>query len=135
MHRVHTSHASNVGRRFQLSLAVADVKETYQRLKKLEEDDVAVAAEAAADEEARRGKKEWVVSRKPFVIEGLTEPRPRSWQVSAITFQDPAGHCWELVQEIPGGRRMGARAGDNRESWEVMGYDKPMRGLGGTPLI
>ncbi|ROV95887.1 hypothetical protein VSDG_05237 [Cytospora chrysosperma] len=73
---VHAGRVRDVARRFQLRVAVESVDEVYARLRRLEEGEG------------------W-----PLVVGGLTRPRLGPWGVRTVTFQDPAGHCWEVSEE------------------------------------
>jgi catechol 2,3-dioxygenase-like lactoylglutathione lyase family enzyme len=83
---VHVGRMREVGRRFQLRVAVESVDEVYARLRRLEEEEEV--------EEAKGEGEGW-----PLVVEGLTGPRLRPWGARTVTFQDPAGHCWEVAEE------------------------------------
>lgn len=85
---VPVGRARGAGRRFQLSVAVGDVDGVYARLRGLEDDD------GGGGGGGGKGKE------RALVVEGLTEPRMRSWGVRNVTFQDPSGHCWEVAEEI-----------------------------------
>lgn len=87
----HAGRVGEVGRRLQLSVAVASVDEVYARLRGLE-------GEEGEDGEGM-GNGSWKGKDRALVVEGLTEPRLRPWGVRTVTFQDPSGHCWEVVQE------------------------------------
>jgi catechol 2,3-dioxygenase-like lactoylglutathione lyase family enzyme len=36
-------------------------------------------------------------------VQPLTGPADRDWGMRTATFADPAGHIWEIAQELPGG--------------------------------
>lgn len=80
---VHVGRTRDVGRRFMLSVKVDDVDKVYGRLRGLE-------GMGAC----------WEGMGRALVTGGLTEPRTRPWGVRTMTFQDPAGHCWEVGQVL-----------------------------------
>ncbi|KAL1864307.1 hypothetical protein Daus18300_007730 [Diaporthe australafricana] len=76
---VRAGERGDVDRRFLLSVLVDDVEEVYSRLRQVEEEGEGV------------------------VVEGLTGPVTRPWGMRVVTFRDPAGHCWEVAQDVNGG--------------------------------
>jgi uncharacterized glyoxalase superfamily protein PhnB len=36
-------------------------------------------------------------------VHPLSGPANREWGMRTATFADPAGHIWEIAQELPGG--------------------------------
>ncbi|KAJ0122758.1 hypothetical protein J7T55_003274 [Diaporthe amygdali] len=77
---VDVGERGDADRRFLLSVFVDDVEVVYRRLRGL-------------GGEGGEG----------VVVEGLMGPVTRPWGMRVVTFRDPAGHCWEVAQDVKEG--------------------------------